>query len=257
MKRFACALSALSFVLVSLQAAGLTVGLVDVCKTNETAGVPSVYVRALEKAGHVPVVLPRVFDRKLAAGQVKAVDLVFFCGGEDVDPARYGLEKSPHCELVNGVRDACEWRLLDECVRIRRPVFGICRGAQLINCHFGGTLYQDLNTEVAGVGRHRHAPNEKDDYIDHDVDVLPGTRLGEVLGVGRHSVKAWHHQAVCKLAPGFRVSARAADGVVEAIESDAYPAAGLQFHPEQSVCSDADSRLLEVFCRLDFLCGVK
>ena len=233
---------------------GLVVGLVDVCGTNGVAGVPAVYVRALERAGQVPVVLPRMSDSRLIADQVRRVDLVLLCGGEDIDPALYRTKKSAQCERVNASRDAFEWMVLDACVKLRRPVFGICRGEQVINAYFGGTLYQDINTEVPGVGRHRYAKGEEKAYIDHEIEVVKGSRLSAVLGQGRLSVKAWHHQSVRELAPGFRVSAIAPDGVVEAIESDDYPAAGVQFHPEVNVNDDPSSRLLDVFRNLDVLC---
>lgn len=234
---------------------GLVVGLVDVCGTNGVAGVPAVYVRALERAGQVPVVLPRTADFQLITDQVRRVDLVLLCGGEDIDPALYRTKKSAQCERVNANRDAFEWKVLDACVKLRCPIFGICRGEQVINAYFGGTLYQDINTEVPGVGRHRHAKGEKKTYVDHEIEVIKGSRLSKVLGQGRLSVKAWHHQSVRELAPGFRVSAIAPDGVIEAIESDGYPAAGLQFHPEVSVKADPSSRLLDVFRNLDVLCG--
>lgn len=240
---------------VSLSASeGLVVGLVDVCRTNGIAGVPAVYVRALERAGQVPVVLPLTSDPRLIADQVGRVDLVLLCGGEDIDPARYRTKKSARCERVNASRDAFEWKVLDACVKLQRPVFGICRGEQVINVYFGGTLYQDINTEVPGVGRHRYAKGEEKAYIDHEIEVVKGSRLSAVLGQGRLSVKAWHHQSVRELAPGFRVSAIAPDGVVEAIESDDYPAAGVQFHPEVNVNDDPSSRLLDVFRNLDVLC---
>lgn len=243
----------MSFLLIC---AALVVGLVDCCPTNRTSAVGRAYVEALEKAGHVPVALPRITDRALIGAAVDRVDLVFLCGGEDVNPSRYGQAKSPRCERINEVRDVYEWAVLDACVKVRKPVFGVCRGEQIINCYFGGTLIQDINTEVSGVRRHRYAPSEKPDYIDHDVEVIEGSRLAAVLGCsGTVSAKAWHHQAVGRLAPGFRVSARSADGIVEAIESDSYPAAGVQFHPEMNVKADPSNRFVALFRALPSLCG--
>jgi len=243
-----------SFLLIC---AALVVGLVDCCPTNRTAAVGRAYVEALEKAGLVPVVLPRIADRALIGAAVDRVDFVFLCGGEDVNPSRYGQAKSPRCERINEVRDVYEWAVLDACVKVRKPVFGVCRGEQIINCYFGGTLIQDINTEVSGVRKHRHAPTETPDYIDHDVEILKGSRLASVLGDGTVSAKAWHHQAVGRLAPGFRVSARTADGIIEAIESDTYPAAGVQFHPEMDVKADPESRLLGIFRQMPHLCGAR
>lgn len=235
----------------------LVVGLVDFCGTNGNVCVKSTYSQALEMAGHVPLVFPRLTDRHLVARQVEQVDIVLFCGGEDIDPSRYGAEKSSTCGDVNRRRDAFEWMVLDECTRVRKPVFGVCRGVQLLNCYFGGTLHQDIESEIERACQHRHKPGEKRDYIDHEIFIERNSRLHSVLGRRSVSVKAWHHQCVFRLAPGFRVSAVAADGTVEAIESDSYPAAGVQFHPEENVAREKDSCLLEVFRKIGCLSGVK
>lgn len=233
----------------------LVIGLVDVCGTNGTVCVQSTYSQALEMVGHVPLVFPCLASRNLIARQVERVDLVLFCGGEDIDPSRYGAEKSPKCGEVNRKRDAFEWMVLDECVRVRKPVFGICRGAQLLNCYFGGTLHQDIESEIERACQHRHKQGEKRDYIDHEIFIEQDSRLYSAIGRRRVSVKAWHHQCVFRLASGFRVSAVAADGTVEAIESDSYPAVGVQFHPEENVVRDKDCCLLEVFRKIGCFCG--
>ena len=157
---------------------------------------------------------------------------------------------------------------LGEAVKRRLPVFGICRGMQLVNVFFGGTLYQDIPAEHEPEGgaapcRHRFGRYGDDGTIPpaHEVAVEPGSRLHAVTGAERLAVNSHHHQAVKRLAPGFRVSARATDGVVEAIEGDSYPAAGVQFHPEALVVGrPADSRyrlqaIAGILKRIGELCG--
>lgn len=233
----------------------LAVGVVDPCPMHGEKNPEAPYMRALRQAGHEPYLIAFTTNRAEIADQLKRVDLVLFLGGEDVAPFRYGEEKSPRCEEVNERRDVFEWAVLDACVERRLPVFGICRGVQLLNCYFGGTLYQDINTEIPNLGRHRYKAPEPRGYIDHEVEIADASRLKAVLNRSRVSTKTWHHQAVERLAHGFRVSARTADGVVEAIESDDYPAAGVQFHPEQSVEADPASPLLAIFRQLPRLCG--
>ena len=118
-----------------------------------------------------------------------------------------------------------EWSGWGTLMKRRLPVMGICRGCQLINVYFGGTLWQDLPSERPGEIVHRSKEL-------HPIRIEPGSRLAKCLGTDRTDVNTLHHQAVKKLAPGFKATAFAPDGVVEAIESETLPVAGVQFHPE-------------------------
>lgn len=248
---------AIVFAFLALCAAAETVGLsvavVDRCRPNpQDPRVPPDVWQALATAGHKPFVLSNNLDRAEIAAQVAMSDLVLFCGGEDVDPARYGETPSPRLGTVNRVRDAFEYGVLDEAVKIRKPLFGICRGSQLLNCYFGGTLVQDIPSEV-GTNLVHSAPNGK----AHVVKPVAGSRLAAVLGEDERMVVSWHHQAVERFAKGFRVSARSSDGVVEAYESDDYPVAGVQFHPEMDRADCPSQTLKAIFERLDELVNVK
>ena len=233
---------------------GLVVAVVDICPTNGSVCVPGEYVSALEAAGHVPFVLPRLTSAKGIARMLSTCDLVLFCGGEDFDPALYGQKPDPKLEFVNAGRDRFEMVVFDEARKVRKPMFGICRGVQFINCMFGGNMIQDIPT---GVPRHiLHRVESPRNGLLHPVSVLAGSRLATVLGSGECEVFSWHHQAVDRVAGGFRVSARASDGIVEAIEGVDYPAAGVQFHPEVNLQLDPSSKLISVFRRLDCLCVI-
>ena len=207
-------------------AAPLVVGIADMCSTTNAVNVQSTYVAAVAAAGNTPLVLPAETDRELVARMLAPLDALLLCGGEDVEPRRYGAKPSPRLGKVNLRRDAWEFLLLDEAVKRRLPVFGICRGCQVINVYFGGTLWQDLPSERPGEVAHRGK------HL-HGVRIETGSRLARCLGATEMQVNTSHHQAVRDLASGFRAVAFAPDGVVEAIESATMPVAGVQFHPEK------------------------
>jgi putative glutamine amidotransferase len=188
------------------------------------------YVRALEAAGALPLVVAP--GRPPDAGEIlDRVDALVLSGGVDVDPAAYGAARHASVTRVLPARDAFEIALAREALRRDVPILAICRGHQVLNVACGGTLYQDIPSELAGAGSH-DAAGERWEYC-HEVDVLPGTRLREVLGRDKVSVNSFHHQAVKDVGRGLVVSARAADGVIEGIEAPgARLALGVQWHPE-------------------------
>ena len=178
--------------------------------------------KAVLRGGHIPVVIPLSFDSLQVRQMLQHMDIVFLLGGEDVNPSRYGAEPSPHLGAVNDERDVFEFMLLREAVRQHKPIFGVCRGEQMMNVFFGGTLYQDIPSELSG----NHGG------VMHKVRIDKSSRLYKILRQEEITTNSSHHQAVKKIAPGFRIVARAEDGVVEAIESKEYPAAAVQWHPE-------------------------
>lgn len=223
------------------------IGLADVCKPAHTnyASATYDYSKTLYAAGHEPVVLMRTDDRAAIARTLGKIDMLLLCGGEDVETARYG-EVRAESRLPNLTRDAWEWALLDEAVKRNLPVVGICRGEQVINVYFGGSLHQDLYTDLPKSIVH----GEKKKYVKHGVTFEPDSRFGKILGEREHVFASWHHQGVKRLAPGFRIAARAPDGFVEAIEAIDRPVAGVQFHPELNYVREGDERVLEVFKRI-------
>jgi len=205
---------------------------VGLARPGSPAASADAYDRAVRDAGFEPVpIVNQASDADLRAS-LGRIDLLVLTGGEDVAPARYGAQPSPRLGKVDLARDAFEFRLLREAVRRELPVVGICRGVQVLNVFFGGTLWQDLPTDCPG-STVVHRAKDGCDTAFHAVAVENGSRLAATVGTGEARVNSVHHQAVRGLAPGFRVTATAADGTVEAIESDWYPAAGVQFHPER------------------------
>ena len=168
------------------------------------------YACAVSKAGHIPVVIPRYGGDAKFDELVAKLDVLVMTGGEDFDPALYGEKRSPELGTVNAPRDDFDIRLLNAARRRRLPVVGICRGCQLINIAFGGSLWQDLPSEYPAEGvQHRD--------VYHRIAVDPDSRLAGVLGTTNIVVNSMHHQAVKRLARGFRIVAKSPEGVVEAI----------------------------------------
>lgn len=208
---------------------------------------PHAYSDAVAAGGGAPLLVPCMADSDAVLSVLEGCQGLLVTGGVDVDPARYGAE--PHRALgqISPERDrldevAIAWAM----GRPELPILGICRGIQALNAFCGGTLVQDIPSEVSGALKHsQQAPRW---YGTHTLDLEPATLLAEVLGPEALRVNSFHHQAVGETAPGWRVSARAADGVVEAIEdpSGAFRV-GLQCHPEHMI--HHEPRLLRLFGR--------
>jgi putative glutamine amidotransferase len=198
------------------------------------------YVRAVEAAGGIPVVMPPLAPTDVPA-LVARLDGLLLSGGPDLAPEAYGAK--PHAELgdTEAGLDAFEYAVVGEALEAGLPILGVCRGAQALNVVRGGTLHQHL-PDLGDAVVHR----QRDDAqrTTHEVKVVRGTRLARVLGTTRLEVNSFHHQAVDRLGAGLRVSARAPDGTIEAIEDPALPfMLAVQWHAETLV-PDSPSRAL-------------
>lgn len=175
----------------------------------------------------------------IAAEAMKGLKGVLFTGGGDIDPELQGITHvHPSVGQVNAGRDVFEKLACDEALKMKIPIFGICRGMQLLNWTQGGTLYQDIDTEIVPHNQpkgHRQTDrNLEKSEIGHDMLIEPGSRMHQIFGTERIGVNSDHHQAVRTVAPNLRVSGRAPDGVVEAIEGTDpnHFIIGMQSHPE-------------------------
>jgi putative glutamine amidotransferase len=189
------------------------------------------YVRAIEQAGGLPVLLAPGSPEE--AGELLGrVDGLVLSGGSDVDPALYGEPVHPSVTQIFRERDEFEIALCRESLRQDLPLLAICRGHQVLNVARGGTLVQDIPSELRGSGN--HDPERERWEPAHDVRVEPGTRLHRILGRERVEVNSFHHQAVKTLGERLVASAWSiVDGVVEGIEAaDRRFAIGVQWHPE-------------------------
>lgn len=197
------------------------------------------YVEALRRAGAVPLMLAQP-DPDDAESIIDAVDGLLLTGGGDIDPVTYGMVNDGLSRDVAPRADAAEQALISAARRSRMPTLGICRGMQALNVALGGTMHQHVVTEA---GPHRPEPADFDAIKrhGHDVMITPGSRLAQLYGVTRRFVNSYHHQAVDRIAPSLTVTARAEDGVVEALEHDgSWDCLGVQWHPEKTMDGSDD-----------------
>jgi putative glutamine amidotransferase len=191
--------------------------------------LPRTYADAVLAAGGLPILLPHAAEA--AQAYLALLDGLVVTGGAfDVPPELYGEARRPECGPSKPERTAFERELLEAALAARLPVLGVCGGMQLLNVVRGGTLHQDLARD-AGISGHEQPPPK--DVPSHAVAVASGSRLAALVGAGELPVNSTHHQAVKAVGSGLLVSARAPDGVVEAIElPDLRFALGVQWHPE-------------------------
>ncbi|ACG71325.1 peptidase C26 [Anaeromyxobacter sp. K] len=191
--------------------------------------LPRGYVEAVLDAGGLPILLPHAVD--VAGAYLSLLDGLVVSGGDfDLPPELYGEARRPGCGPSRPERTRFEKDLLEAALAARLPVLGVCGGMQLLDVVRGGTLWQDLPGEA---GLHGHEQPAPKDVPSHEVTIAPGTQLATLAGAGPLMVNSTHHQAVREPGPGVLVSARAPDGVVEAIELPDLPfALGVQWHPE-------------------------
>lgn len=188
-------------------------------------------VQGVERAGGWPVLLPPDLSPAARRGVLARLDGLLLSGGGDLDPARYGAPPHPLAAGIDPARDETELTLARWAVAEARPLFGICRGAQVLNVALGGTLYGEV-AEHPGALRHTY-PSEAAAERPHPVQVAEGSRLAALLGLPVLAVNSLHHQAVRALAPRLRAAARAPDGLIEAVELPDHPfALAVQWHPE-------------------------
>lgn len=192
------------------------------------------YVRAVIAAGGIPLLIPSDRDASMAAEYLPLLHGLLVPGGEDVTPALYGEDPLPQVTFMNEDRDRIELALIRQAVDRGIPIFGICRGMQLLNVCFGGTLYQDLSVQCPGALGHTQDMTIRG-QLTHRVMLESGSLLESLLGSEPLSVNSYHHQAIRTPAPGFVVTARAADGVIEGVEDPVRNLYAVQWHPEDLV----------------------
>lgn len=200
------------------------------------------YVRAVSRAGGAPVMIPIVDTVEEIEAQVELLDGLIMMGGHDVDPVLFGEEPNAKLGFIYPRRDTFDVRLIQAASKKKIPILGICRGHQIINVAFGGTLYQDVS-EIEGC----HLAHVQKNYCYepiHNIAVAPNSHLSALIGTEMR-VNSFHHLAVKDVAPHFVATAHSNDNVIEAIEytkEDQY-ILGVQFHPEMmsATCEKAQS----------------
>jgi putative glutamine amidotransferase len=204
------------------------------------------YYDSLTKAGAVPVVIPPLTDEDDLARVLDVLDGVVLVGGADLDPRFDGFMVHPSIRLLDRRREEFDRTLMRLIAERRMPVFGIGCGLQLLNISQGGNLFLHIPEDLPRALPHLDAT---DPHHRHALVVEMGSIMERVFGEGEIRVNSMHHMALDEVAPGFAVTARCPDGVVEAIEStmDDWFAMGTQFHPESDSASALDLRIFEEF----------
>lgn len=197
----------------------------------ERVWLNAAYVNAVIRAGGLPAITPPSPEHD-AAALLEHVDGVLFTGGEDVDPTLFGQAAHPALGRVTPARDGWEIALARAARARGVPVLGVCRGIQVLNVAFGGTLVQDIPSLHPGALA--HAQLEPRAERTHPVRIEAGSQLAAVLGTQLH-VNSMHHQAVAELAPGFAATATASDATIEGMEwtADDWWCIAVQWHPEE------------------------
>ncbi|BBF23224.1 gamma-glutamyl-gamma-aminobutyrate hydrolase family protein [Sutterella megalosphaeroides] len=212
-------------------------------------GTRAGYEESIRAAGGVPLVLPFAEEAVLDA-LFEELDGLLLTGGVDVDPRLYGETPQPECGPIETERDRLELQLIRKAWEKDLPILAVCRGAQILNAAMGGTLYQDLPSEL-GLPPERHSRRDAESLLVHEVRTVPGTRISEWSGT-QLGVNSLHHQAVKRLAPVFVPAAYSAeDDVLEGFEApEKRFVIAVQWHPERlSTRQGEAARLFEEFVK--------
>lgn len=183
------------------------------------------YADAITCSGGIPL-LP-LDDGGMGNELAERADGLMLTGGPDINPSLYGEDALPECGPIDAQRDAMEYKLLDHFIKSSKPIFGICRGMQIINSYFGGTLWQDLPSQLGVM----HDGGDKPHDCVHKTVLLQGSLLHGIYG-DFITTNSYHHQAVNDMAQGF-ISTAICDGVIEAMTHTSLPISTVQWHPER------------------------
>jgi putative glutamine amidotransferase len=191
------------------------------------------YVKSVVGAGGIPLLIPLGLDEEALCELLKRLDGFLFSGGGDIDPERYNGQAHPRVYDVDAERDRMELSLVKKVAQQGKPFLGICRGFQVINVAFGGSLYEDILDQHPGAFKHDYFPGYSRDLLVHAVRLTPGSRLAEILGEEEVQVNSLHHQGARQVPAGLVTAAYALDGIPEAVELPGHPfGLAVQWHPE-------------------------
>ncbi|MHC1759509.1 MAG: gamma-glutamyl-gamma-aminobutyrate hydrolase family protein [Negativicutes bacterium] len=200
------------------------------------------YVDGIVRAGGIPLILPCISDPESVQRYVEMIDGLLLSGGTDIEPIQYGEESLDGFEIewpMTPARDVYEIELIRAVEIENKPILGICRGHQLLNVAFGGTLYQDLNVQLPREPKLRHFQASPWPAPSHRVQLLPDSKLAEIMGATMLLVNTLHHQAVKEPGNGITISGRTLDGVAESLERPQNRfVVGVQWHPELMATED-------------------
>lgn len=195
------------------------------------------YIQGVIRGGGVPYILPVIEDRDVVKEYAKNIDVLIMSGGHDVNPLLWNEEPSKRLGEIFPERDTFDFMILEEMFALKKPILGICRGEQIINTYFGGSLHQDINSlDWATV---KHNQERRPELGTHTIKIEKDSKLFKILQDDEMVVNSFHHMAVKDVAPGFKKVAESKDGVVEGIEKEGDEfVLGVQWHPEMMASSN-------------------
>jgi len=202
------------------------------------------YIGAVQKAGGIPITLPVLedFDPETIKRQIELIDGLLIQGGIDVDPSLFGEERKPELDITDIQTDKFILELIKQAKEKKIPIFGICKGIQILNVAFGGTLFQDLKYAGLESDSHRQKANDICNH-KHTINVEKNSLLSKLIpNKDKLFVNSFHHQAVKELGKGFSVDAKSDDGIIEAIHlnDESHWVFAVQWHPEQLIRTSDD-----------------
>ncbi len=201
------------------------------------------YMDAIRESGGIPMILPLVVEKEDVEQLCDICDGFLLTGGHDVDPQLYNESVRERCGSINHERDELERAIFSYAMVHDKPLFGVCRGIQIINALCGGTLYQDLPTERTEHNTVSHQMTPPYDQVWHKVSIVEGTPLASIIDTPEIGVNSYHHQAIKQLAPSLLAMAISEDGLVEAVYMpDRRFIQAVQWHPEFNFFSCEVSR---------------
>jgi putative glutamine amidotransferase len=211
------------------------------------------YMKGILDAGGAPVILPIAKDEPTLRFYAGKLDGFLFTGGDDIDPSIYGQEPLPECGAPFPERDGMEIALFRIAFEMDKPMLGVCRGLQLLNVALGGSLYQDIPTQLESGVFVNHNQSPPYDSPSHTVKLVGGELLSSLLGTDEIHVNSSHHQGICRLAPGAVILEKSPDGLIEAFR---FPGKrmilAVQWHPE--MMPDAEEQRLKIFSHFTRAC---
>jgi len=204
------------------------------------------YVRYLEKAECTPVLLPTLLELSKVAATIASLDGLILSGGDDVLPEFYSEKTMNSKWRIDGPRTYFEAKLITEALKQDKPIYGICRGCQMLNVALGGNMFQDISTQVPGAIE--HFSHNKPEWEYHKIMIAQDSLLHSIANIDEIRVSTSHHQAIKDVAPNLRVVATAADGIIEAVEmSEKKFVVGVQWHPEVMIDDPVQLIILRAF----------
>jgi putative glutamine amidotransferase len=213
------------------------IGLTTSCIRNPNGrlafGTNEPYAISISNAGGLPLLIPLNFSDEDLDLILPRLDGILFTGGYDIDPRRYGNPSHPRVEGIDAERDRLETHLVHAAVQSHKPFLGICRGCQIINVALGGSLYEHIPEQFSARLQHDNHDHPRD-YLAHQVRIIPGSCLAQILLDETVEVNSLHHQGIRQLAERLQASAHASDGLVEAFELPSFTfGLAVQWHPEE------------------------